>query len=220
MTDETKTNGETKRVAGGSTATAVRGVASREAPRGPRTGSPRSPRGGRRNETGSRARRGRAAARPEFEQRILSIRRVTRVVSGGRRFAFSVAMVLGDRKGLVGVGIGKAADTARAIEKATKDAKKNMIRIPMTRSSSIRHPVFTKYASSRVMINPAPGRGLVAGSSVRNVLELAGVKDIAAKIYSRSRNRLNNARAAIRALSQLRAPSVSVVPDISAEAKK
>ncbi|MBP9836234.1 MAG: 30S ribosomal protein S5 [Candidatus Pacebacteria bacterium] len=143
-------------------------------------------------------------ARPEFDQKIISIRRVTRVMAGGRRFSFSVAMVIGDKKGKVGVGIGKAGDTQAAIEKAIRDAKKNMIIVPMDKESRIPHDVHTKYVSSEVMIMPAPGRGLVAGSSVRTVLEHAGVKDVTAKIFSRSKNKLNNARAAVEALKLLR----------------
>ncbi len=142
--------------------------------------------------------------RPEFDQKIISIRRVTRVMAGGRRFSFSVAMVVGDKKGKVGVGIGKAGDTQLAIDKAVRDAKKHMIVVPMNKDSHIPHDVHTKYASSEVMIMPAPGRGLVAGSSVRTVLEMAGVKDVTAKIFSRSKNKLNNARAAVVALGLLK----------------
>lgn len=142
--------------------------------------------------------------RPEFDQKIISIRRVTRVMAGGRRFSFSVAMVVGDKKGKVGVGIGKAGDTQLAIEKAVRDGKKHMIVVPMNKDSHIPHDVHTKYASSEVMIMPAPGRGLVAGSSVRTVLEMAGVKDVTAKIFSRSKNKLNNARAAVEALKLLK----------------
>jgi small subunit ribosomal protein S5 len=161
--------------------------------------------GGRRNQ-GRRPRRGgpRERVRPEFDQKIVSIRRVTRVMAGGRRFSFSVSMVIGDKKGRVGVGIGKAGDTQLAIEKAVRDAKKNMITIPLTKEGRIPHDVHTKYAASEVMIMPAPGRGLVAGSSVRTVLELGGVKDVTAKIFSRSKNKLNNARAAVEALKQLK----------------
>ena len=96
--------------------------------------------------------------RPEFDQKIISIRRVTRVMAGGRRFSFSVAMVIGDKKGKVGVGIGKAGDTQLAIEKAVRDAKKHMIVVPMNKDSHIPHDVHVKYASSEVMIMPAPGR--------------------------------------------------------------
>ena len=142
--------------------------------------------------------------RPEFDQKIISIRRVTRVMAGGRRFSFSVAMVIGDKRGRVGVGIGKAGDTQMAIDKAIRDAKKHMIIVPMDKESRIPHDVHTKYSSSEVMIMPAPGRGLVAGSSVRTVLEHAGVKDVTAKIFSRSKNKLNNARAAVEALKLLR----------------
>jgi small subunit ribosomal protein S5 len=166
----------------------------------------RGPGGDKRNQR--RPRRGGTGrperVRPEFDQKIISIRRVTRVMAGGRRFSFSVAMVIGDKKGKVGVGIGKAGDTQAAIEKAIRDAKKNMIIVPMNKESRIPHDVHTKYVSSEVMIMPAPGRGLVAGSSVRTVLEHAGVKDVTAKIFSRSKNKLNNARAAVEALKLLR----------------
>jgi len=126
------------------------------------------------------------------------------VMAGGRRFSFSVSMVIGDKKGRVGVGVGKAGDTQLAIEKSVRNAKKNMITVPLDKEGRIAHDVHTKYASSEVMIMPAPGRGLVAGSSVRTVLELAGVKDVTAKIFSRSKNKLNNARAAVEALKQLK----------------
>lgn len=139
--------------------------------------------------------------KPEFDQKIIDIRRVTRVVKGGRRFSFSVAMVLGNKKGSVGVGIGKASDTALAIEKAMRDAKKNMIKLKLTENMSIPHSVEAKYCSSYVMIRPSKGRGVVSGSSVRTVLELAGITEIGSKIFSRSKNKLNNARAAIKALS-------------------
>lgn len=170
----------------------------------PRSGADR---GGRDNRGPRRPRRGprrEERARPEYEQKIISIRRVTRVMAGGRRFSFSVTMVIGDKKGKVGVGIGKAGDTQLAIEKAMRDAKKNLFNVPMNKDHHIPHDVHVKYASSEVMIMPAPGRGLVAGSSVRTVLELAGVKDVTAKIFSRSKNKLNNARAAVEALKQLR----------------
>jgi small subunit ribosomal protein S5 len=153
-----------------------------------------------------RPRRGNARperVRPEYDQKIISIRRVTRVMAGGRRFSFSVAMVIGDKRGKVGVGIGKAGDTQAAIEKAVRDAKKHMIVVPMNKEGHLPHDVHTKYASSEVMMMPAPGRGLVAGSSVRTVLEHAGVKDVTAKIFSRSKNKLNNARAAVEALKLL-----------------
>ncbi|MFT5036737.1 MAG: small subunit ribosomal protein S5 [Candidatus Azotimanducaceae bacterium] len=161
---------------------------------GDRRNPRRARRGGRREER----------TRPEFDQKIVSIRRVTRVMGGGRRFSFSVSMVIGDKKGKVGVGVGKAGDTQLAIEKSIKNAKKNMITVPMNKEQHIPHDAHVKYASSEVMVMPAPGRGLVAGSSVRTVLELAGVKDVTAKLFSRSKNKLNNARATIEALKQLK----------------
>ncbi len=103
----------------------------------------------------------------------------------------------------MGVGLGKASDTALAIDKALRDAEKNMIKIKLSKTGSIDHQVEAKYASSRVLIMPAPERGLIAGSSVRTVLELAGIKDVGAKIFSRSKNKVNNARVATLALSKL-----------------
>ena len=141
--------------------------------------------------------------KPEFDQKIVSLRRVTRVTSGGRRFAFSVCVVAGNRKGMVGVGTGKASDTPLAIEKAFRDARKNMITVNTTPSMSIPHEVEAKYSASRVKIMPAPGKGVLAGSSVRTVLELAGIKEVSAKLLSRSKNSINNAEVAIKALKQL-----------------
>ncbi|MEK7582149.1 MAG: 30S ribosomal protein S5 [Patescibacteria group bacterium] len=138
--------------------------------------------------------------KPEFDQKLIDIRRVARVVAGGRRFSFSVAMVIGDRKGSVGVGIGKAGDTSLAIDKAMKNSKKNLIKIRLNKKFSIPHDVSAKYSSAKVFIFPNHGKGLVAGSSVRNVLDLAGVRDVSAKIFSGSKNKLNNARAAVKAL--------------------
>ncbi len=141
--------------------------------------------------------------RMEFDQKIVSIRRVTRVVAGGRRFSFSVCIVIGDKKGSVGVGMGKASDTALAIEKAYNNAKNSMIKVSLKDDMSIPHIVKTKFTSSEVFIKPAPGKGVIAGGSVRTVLELAGITDVNAKIFSRSKNDFNNAKAAIKALSQL-----------------
>lgn len=141
--------------------------------------------------------------RSEYDQKIISIRRVTRVVAGGRRFSFSVAIISGNKKGSVGVGVGKASDTALAIEKATRSAKKAMIKVKLDKNMWIAHDVSAKYNASVVAIRPSPEKGMVAGSSLRNVLELAGVKDVSAKVMSRSKNKLNNARAAIKALEQL-----------------
>ncbi len=141
--------------------------------------------------------------KPEFEQKIVSLRRVTRVTAGGRRFSFSVCLVAGNRKGMVGVGQGKASDTPLAIEKAFRDARNNMITVNTTKEMSIPHEVEAKFSASRVKIMPARGKGIMAGSSVRTVLELAGLKEIGAKLFSRSKNTVNNAHVAIKALRKL-----------------
>lgn len=161
----------------------------------------------------------RERVKPEFDQKIIDIRRVARVVAGGRRFSFSVSMIVGNRKGQVGVGLGKGSDTQLAIDKAMRDAKKHLIKIPFTKTFSIPHDVEAKYSSARVMIMPAKGKGLVAGGPVRTVLELAGVKDVGAKIFSGSKNRLNNAQAAIKALSQLKAKKLPVSSAVTTATK-
>ena len=158
----------------------------------------------------SRAPRGSARTRAprergEFDQVTIDVRRVARVMAGGRRFSFSLVVVIGDRKGRVGVGLGKGADTALAIDKATRDAKKHLLTITRTASGSIPHQVRAKYASSTVEIIPSSGRGLVAGSAMRTVLDLGGVTDVVAKIHTRSKNKLTIARATIAALRLLRA---------------
>lgn len=166
----------------------------------------RAPRGGSRGggRGGSRKPDNRAPrTKPEYDSVMLNIRRVSRTVSGGRRFSFSVALVAGNRKGFVGVGLGKAGDTALAIDKATRNAKKHMVKINTTKDMSIPHEVFAKYASARISIRPVKDRGLVAGSATRTVLELAGLKNVAAKIISPSKNKLNIARATIVALQNL-----------------
>lgn len=142
--------------------------------------------------------------RSEFDQVTLDVRRVARVVAGGRRFSFSVAVVIGDRKGRVGVGTGKGADTALAIDKAARDAKKNLVTIARTEKGSIPHAVRAKYASSDITLVPSPDRGVVAGSAVRTILELAGVHDVVAKILTRSKNKLSIARATVVALESAR----------------
>ena len=142
--------------------------------------------------------------KPEFDHKVVNVRRVARVVAGGRRFSFSVVVIAGDRKGRVGVGIGKAGDTALAIEKALNKAKKDMIKVPLTENKSIAHEIEARFQSAHVTLRPAKGRGLIAGSAVRVMLNLAGVKDVNAKISSRSKNKLNIARATIIALESLR----------------
>lgn len=151
-----------------------------------------------------------ARPKPEFDQKIINIRRVTRVAAGGKRFSFSVAIVIGNRHGGVGVGLGKGGDTALAIDKSISNAKRHLISVRLTKTMSIPHYVDAKYSSARVFIQPSPGRGIIAGSAVRTVIDLAGIKDVTAKLLSPTKNQLNIARAAIVALSKLPRREVSV----------
>ena len=146
--------------------------------------------------------------KPEFDQKMVSIRRVTRVVSGGRRMTFAVAIAIGDKKGSIGLGTGKGGDTAIAIAKALRQAKKSMFKIALTKEMSIAHETAAKFGSSKVAIMPNKGKGLVAGSTVRDMLVLAGVKNVTAKLHSGSKNKLNNARAAYDALASVKARKV------------
>lgn len=206
MTEEKKTQQNNEEVKTASPKQAPR-TGDKNAPAGKgKGGDARGARGGdRRGGGGRRGGRGRGddRARSEFDQKVISLRRVSRVVAGGRRFSFSAAVVAGDRKGRVGVGVGKGVDTALAMDKAFRDAKRNMVRVPLTDTKSIPHDVKTKYSASMLELRPSPARGIVAGSSVRTVLELAGVTDVIAKLYSRSKNKINNARATVQALMEL-----------------
>lgn len=141
--------------------------------------------------------------KPEFEQKIISIRRVTRVVAGGRRFSFSVTLAAGNKKGVVGLGLGKSTDTATAIGKALRDAKKNMVKLNLDKNMSIPHELSAKFSSSRVVFMPNKGKGLVVGTVARDIAKLAGIKDVTGKFISNSKNKLNNARAAMKALSKI-----------------
>ncbi len=154
--------------------------------------------------------------KPEFEQKILSLRRVTRVMAGGRRFSFSVAMVVGDKNGRVGIGMGKSNDTTMAIDKAVRNAKKNMIKLSL-KDGVLPHDVRAKYKSSEVVIRPVRGKGLAAGGAVRTVLEFAGMKEAGGKILTRSKNHINNAKATIIALEPF---SEKVEVNLNSEKKK
>mgnify|MGYP001610236297 FL=1 len=175
----------------------------------PATARPTGGRGGGRGALRGRVQRGGGRGRAprergEFDQVTIDARRVARVMAGGRRFNFSLVVVIGDHRGRVGVGLGKGADTALAIDKATRDARKNLFMVPRIASGSIPHQVKAKYASSIVEIIPSEGRGLVAGSAMRTVLDLAGVTDVVAKIHTRTKNKLTIARATVAALKELR----------------
>ncbi|MFA6515299.1 MAG: 30S ribosomal protein S5 [Candidatus Paceibacterota bacterium] len=160
--------------------------------------------------------------KPEFDQKMVSIRRVTRVVAGGRRMTFAVAIAIGDKKGSVGLGTGKGGDTAIAIAKALRQAKKNMFKIKVTKEMSIPHEVVAKFSSSQLTIRPNRGKGLVSGSTVRDMLTLAGIKNVTAKLHSGSKNKLNNARVAYKALYMLKekAHVVVSIPFVAPEAAK
>ncbi len=139
----------------------------------------------------------------DVDQKIIDIRRVTRVVAGGRRMSFAVSMIIGDKTGVVGIGTGKGGDTALAIAKALKDAKKNAIKIKKNPKGSIPTDVRAKYCSSEIMMFPNKGKGLVAGASVRDILVIAGIRDVSSKVLSGSKNKLNTARAVMKALQSI-----------------
>jgi small subunit ribosomal protein S5 len=140
----------------------------------------------------------------DWQERVVQIRRVTKVVKGGKKLSFRAIVVVGNEKGQVGVGVGKASDVIGAVRKGVADGKKHLVDVPLTKANSIPHPVNGAGGGAKVMMRPAaPGTGVIAGGAVRTVLELAGVKNILAKQLG-SGNPLNNARAAANALSSLR----------------
>lgn len=135
----------------------------------------------------------------EYDHKVLDIARVARVMAGGRRFSFRATVVIGDRKGKVGVGIGKGADTAIAIDKAINAAKKKMVQIDVS-SGTIPVDATAKFGSAQIILKPAKeGKGIVAGGAVRTVVDLTGIKNITAKMLG-GKNKLNNAQATVKAL--------------------
>lgn len=146
----------------------------------------------------------------EFESKLLDLARVVRVAAGGRRFRFRAVMVVGNKEGKVGVGVAKGLDVAQAVEKATRSAKKNLIQVSIIKDS-IPHQVEAKFGASKVLLKPQrKGRGLVAGGTVRVICNLAGIKNISSKILGRTRNKLNNAKATIKALQKLKIPNTKL----------
>jgi len=142
--------------------------------------------------------------KPEWSERVVAIQRVTKVVKGGKKLSFRAVVVVGDEKGKVGVGVGKAADVITAVRKGVTDGKRNIVSIPLTTSNSIPHKTNGRFGAAKVLLRPsAPGCGVIAGGSVRTVLELAGIQNILSKQLG-SNNLLNNARATVQGLSTLR----------------
>ncbi len=154
----------------------------------------------------------------EFEDKIIDIARVTTVVKGGRRFSFSAIVAIGNKKGKVGLGHGKANEVPDAIKKAFKNAENNLIEVPIINKSTIPHEVKAKYSASQIIIKPAPkGKGIVASGTIRTVVELAGYTDIYTKSYG-SRTKQNAAKVAIKALQQLRTvEKLASLRDVSTE---
>ena len=162
----------------------------------------------RRNNNNRRPRRNNNNAKPktDLEEKVIDIKRVTKVVKGGRQFRFSATVVVGNRKGKVGLGIGKAKEMPDAVKKATQAANRNLINVELIDNRTISHEIIQKEGAVRVMLKPATeGTGVKAGGPVRDVLELAGVKDVLSKCLG-SRTKINMARATLNALANQKSP--------------
>lgn len=143
----------------------------------------------------------------EFEQRILDLARVTRVMKGGKRMSFRACVVIGDKKGRVSVALGKGADVTLAVNKAVNKAKKNIVVVPIY-NDTIPHQVNQKFGSAKIVIKPAAkGRGIIAGGVVRVILDLAGIKNVTSKIMG-TNNKVNNAKCTVNALASLRRKNI------------
>lgn len=163
----------------------------------------------RRNNNNRRPRRNNNNFKPktDLEDKVIDIKRVTKVVKGGRQFRFSATVVVGNRKGKVGLGIGKAKEMPDAVKKATQAATRNLINVELIDNRTISHEIIQKEGAVRVMLKPAKeGTGVKAGGPVRDVLELAGVKDVLSKCLG-SRTKINMARATLNALKNQKSPA-------------
>ena len=161
-----------------------------------------------RNNNNRRPRRNNNNTKPktDLEEKVIDIKRVTKVVKGGRQFRFSATVVVGNRKGKVGLGIGKAKEMPDAVKKATQAANRNLINVELIDNRTISHEIIQKEGAVRVMLKPATeGTGVKAGGPVRDVLELAGVKDVLSKCLG-SRTKINMARATLNALANQKSP--------------
>lgn len=139
----------------------------------------------------------------ELAEKIIQINRVAKKIKGGNRIGFSVLVAVGDKAGKVGIGLGKAPDVRSSIQKAVRQAKKNMFKVPL-KDATIAYPIKIKRGASKILLKPAPpGAGLIAGGPVRIIAELAGIKDLSAKILG-TNNKLSNAHATVAALKKLK----------------
>jgi small subunit ribosomal protein S5 len=152
---------------------------------------------------GNRRRKPIRLSKIKYEEKIVQIKRVTKVTKGGKKMTFRAIVIIGDKKRKVGVGIGRAEDVNLAIDKAILNGKKNLVTVPLTSNNSVPHVVKASYGACSIMLRPTSlGSGVIAGGSVKTVLELAGIKNISAKQFG-SNNMLNNAKATILALTSL-----------------
>ncbi len=156
----------------------------------------------------------------EFENQVLNISRVERMTAGGRRLRFRTLVVVGDKKGRVGIGSAKGQDVQEAIEKATKVAQKAVVKVEMTENGTIPYEVKAKFGAAVVLLKPqSEGRGLVAGGTVRTICSMAGIENISGKIIGNTRNKLNNGKATIKALQSLKTAKKKVEASTKEEKK-
>ena len=152
------------------------------------------------------------AEKPEFDQQILDLARVTRVTKGGKQMSFRATVLIGDHRGRVGYGVDKGKDVQIAVDKAVNQARKTLFNVPIVRDT-IPHTVMAKYGAARILIQPAPrGSGIIAGGAIRLVLELAGVPNASAKMLGRASNKMNNIKATFDALHSFKVKAVPFKP--------